>query len=119
MILQGDIIIAPFPYSDFSSTKIRPSLVISNNSVNATGDIIAIGISSTPPLINGITLSDKDFSKGSLSMKSHAVCHKIHLIDKNLVKGTVARLKPATLKLLIQLTKHLITPSGRTKRRPE
>jgi mRNA interferase MazF len=38
---QGDILYAPFPYSDFSRAKKRPLIVISKNSVNNKEYIVA------------------------------------------------------------------------------
>jgi mRNA interferase MazF len=35
---KGDIVIIGFPFSELSSTKKRPALIISNDTVNKTGD---------------------------------------------------------------------------------
>jgi mRNA interferase MazF len=41
---RGDIVWVKFPFSDASSLKLRPALIISNNTVNATGDYLCMQI---------------------------------------------------------------------------
>ena len=44
---RGDIVIIPFPFTDLSSVKQRPVLVLSNNSYNTScEDFIVCGITS-------------------------------------------------------------------------
>ncbi|PIN85194.1 MAG: hypothetical protein COV47_03445 [Candidatus Diapherotrites archaeon CG11_big_fil_rev_8_21_14_0_20_37_9] len=46
---QADIILLPFPYSDLSSSKKRPALVISNNKFNSfSNDFICCLITTNP-----------------------------------------------------------------------
>ena len=46
MYNRGDIVAVKFPFSDGSSNKFRPALVLSNNEVEKTGDVIILMISS-------------------------------------------------------------------------
>ncbi|MBI2110159.1 type II toxin-antitoxin system PemK/MazF family toxin [Candidatus Woesearchaeota archaeon] len=39
-IEQRDIVLIPFPFSDQTSKKVRPALVISNNLFNRSQDLI-------------------------------------------------------------------------------
>ena len=43
---KGDVVIIRFPFTDLSSSKKRPALVISNDAVNQTGDYLLVQISS-------------------------------------------------------------------------
>ena len=43
---KGDIVIINFPFSDLSRVKKRPSLIISNDIVNQTGDYLMVQITS-------------------------------------------------------------------------
>jgi len=43
---KGDIVIIQFPFSDLSRVKKRPSLIISNDVVNQTGDYLMVQITS-------------------------------------------------------------------------
>jgi mRNA interferase MazF len=47
MYKQGDILLIPVPFSDLTSSKKRPVLVLSNNDYNTkTEDIIAAAVTS-------------------------------------------------------------------------
>jgi mRNA interferase MazF len=47
MYRQGDILLIPFPFSDLSSTKQRPVLVLSNSEYNwSQQDIVVAAITS-------------------------------------------------------------------------
>ena len=44
---QGDILLIPIPFTDLSSNKRRPVIVISNNDYNRkTADIVVVGMTS-------------------------------------------------------------------------
>lgn len=43
---QGDIVVVDFPFTDASQTKKRPALVLSNHTVNQTGDYLLVMITS-------------------------------------------------------------------------
>jgi mRNA interferase MazF len=45
---QGDIVFVPFPFSDDTGSKFRPAIVISNNRVNNSLDIILAQITAKP-----------------------------------------------------------------------
>jgi mRNA interferase MazF len=47
---RGDIILVPFPFTDLSSTKQRPALVISSDALNArSDDVLVAAITSQIP----------------------------------------------------------------------
>jgi len=46
---QGDILLVPIPFTDLSSQKRRPVIVISNNSYNQkTTDLVVMAMTSNP-----------------------------------------------------------------------
>ncbi len=46
---QGDIVLIPIPFTDLSSQKRRPVIVISNNQYNAkTRDVVVVAMTSNP-----------------------------------------------------------------------
>jgi len=69
MYKQGDILLIPIPFSDLSSNKKRPVLVLSNNDYNnKTEDIIVAAITSN--------LAEKDY----IVMSKFGVV-KNHILD--------------------------------------
>ncbi|MGB3639448.1 MAG: type II toxin-antitoxin system PemK/MazF family toxin [Rivularia sp. (in: cyanobacteria)] len=60
---KGDVISVPFPFSDASTTKRRPALIIAQSDSN---DIILCPITSKPGRDYEIKLEDKDFRIGKL-----------------------------------------------------
>lgn len=45
---KGDVVLVPFPFRDEATTKVRPALVVSSASYNASGDVIVAAITSRP-----------------------------------------------------------------------
>jgi mRNA interferase MazF len=47
---QGEIVLVPVPFTDLSSTKRRPVIVISNRAYHqATADMVVVAMTSNPP----------------------------------------------------------------------
>ena len=65
---RGDIVLVPFPFTDLSSSKRRPALIISPDSFNsANKDVVLVAITSqisSDP--NAIILEEQDFIDGKL-----------------------------------------------------
>jgi mRNA interferase MazF len=66
--VKGDVVVVPFPFSDLSSSKRRPALVLA---VLEGGDCILCQITSqTHPDSLTIPLNDSDFASGGLQQPS-------------------------------------------------
>lgn len=84
---KGDIVIIGFPFSDLSKTKKRPALIISNDTVNNTGDYLMVQVTSK---IRNDSLSfpinKVDFVNGKeLPLLSCIRLHKIFLLNESLI----------------------------------
>ncbi len=66
---QGDILLVPIPFTDLTSQKRRPVIVISNNSYNQkTTDIIVVAMTSNPAEAEySFTITSSDLEKGTLN----------------------------------------------------
>jgi mRNA interferase MazF len=85
MYKRGEIVLVPIPFSDLSSIKRRPVLVISNISHNsASKDIIVVAITSNLQQ-SGITIEAKDLSVGNLPKPSLIRCEKIYTLEQRIV----------------------------------
>lgn len=81
---QREIVLVPFPYSDLTSTKKRPVLVISNNEYNSKlNDVVVCVITSNTNLDEySILLDNTDLEIGVLPEISAIKVHKLFTIDK-------------------------------------
>ena len=103
---QGDIVLINFPFSDRTSSKVRPALVISNDRHNARDvDRLFVLISSNVRLRSeeDILLSpgDPDFAASGLKRPSVLRCTKLINLDSS--KLRVRRLGRVSRELLCRV----------------
>ncbi len=90
--IKGDVIVLPFPYSDLSTSKKRPALVLASLKGD---DIILCQI--TSQLIKddySIILNNSDFIKGSLHKKSNIRPNRLFTAEKSLIIRKIGTIKP-------------------------
>ncbi|MBI5793838.1 type II toxin-antitoxin system PemK/MazF family toxin [Candidatus Uhrbacteria bacterium] len=107
MFERGKIILVPFPFTDLSSQKIRPAVIVSRVSKNGSDTIVAF-ISSIPfrasPSHVILPKTHADFKKTGLKTPSTIRCDKLATLDKTIVLGEVGSLSK---KLIEQLNRAL------------
>ena len=83
---QGDIVVVDFPFTDVSQTKKRPALVLSNQTVNQTGDYLLVMITSQVKY-DGLSLpiALTDYADKPLPLTSFIRVHKIFLLNESLI----------------------------------
>lgn len=83
----GDILLIPIPFTDLSSNKKRPVLVLSNNDYNSkTEDIIVAAITSNLTEKDyTVMLSDKDLKEGTLKVDSSIRVDKIYTLSQSII----------------------------------
>ena len=111
MISQKDILLVPFPFSDQSGRKVRPVLLLSNDSYNKLGeDIIVCAITSNIKSSNySIVINGKNLKNGELYEKSSIKVDSLLKIDKNLIIKNIATLNEITFeKVMVILNKIFI-----------
>jgi mRNA interferase MazF len=101
---QGDILLVPIPFTDLSSQKRRPVIVISNNAYNqATSDMVVVAMTSNPIETDySFTITSSDLEKGALNHPGKVRADKIYTISKSIVVKTFGRVKEETLKHIRQ-----------------
>lgn len=98
---RGEIVWVKFPFSDTTTAKLRPALVISNNLVNRTGDYLLMQITSR--LRNdslSLLIKETDFSGSPLLKSSELRLHKIFIINETLIAGGIAVVLPVFMKIV-------------------
>ncbi len=103
---QGDIVLVSFPFTDLTTTKKRPALVISPDSFNELNqDLILAAITSQPAGDEfALSLRDGDFQEGGLPRKSVVKTSKIFTIHSALILKKIGALKRTRLdEILVQV----------------
>lgn len=108
MYKQGDIVVVKFPFTDGSEFKKRPALVISNNSVNKTGDLLIAQITSKRHS-DKLSLSiEENDCLINLPLKSYIRTHKIFTIHQSLILSKITSAKPYFIKVIANRISELI-----------
>src|SRR3989344_2407142 len=99
MILQRDLLLVPFPFSDQSGRKVRPIIVISNNNFNENSeDILIVGVTSN---VNkgeyNLKLENKDLEDVKLITNCTIKVENILKLDKNLIIKRIGKIKSEKL----------------------
>jgi len=101
MFKRGEIVLIPVPFSDLSSVKKRPVLVISNMSYNNQNhDMIVVAITSNMQQ-NGIVIETKDLLSGELPKKSIIRYDKIYTLEQSIVIKQLGIVSESVLKSVI------------------
>ena len=97
--VKGDVVVLPFPFSDLSSAKKRPALVIS---VFEGHDLLLCQITSQIGLDSySVKLSDSDFKSGNLNLPSFIRGNKLFTADKSLIQYKIGSLKDKKLEEVV------------------
>ncbi len=94
---QGNIVLVSFPFSNLSSLKTRPALVVSNGYFHGQ-DTILCAITSQTSKRNEVSLANDDLVKGRLPVTSYVRVGKIMTIAKSLIKKIVAKISAEKMK---------------------
>ena len=91
---QQEIVWVKIPFSDFSETKLRPALVVSNNDYNSKfDDIVVCSITSNIQKAEySVQLNQKDLIAGNLPIESRIKADKIMQINKKLIMRAFAKI---------------------------
>jgi mRNA interferase MazF len=92
--VKGDVVVAPFPFSDLSAAKKRPALVIAT----LTGDDVLLFQITSQMAKDGyaIPLTDADFTSGGLRRNSYIRPNRIFTADSAIIvyrAGVINRAK--------------------------
>jgi mRNA interferase MazF len=106
---RGDIVAVQFPFTDISQTKKRPAIVISNATVNATGDYLLVQITSQVKVdFLSISIDSSDFYGNPLPLKSFVRIHKVFLLNESLIINKITSVNTSFLTSLIDTLVKLV-----------
>ena len=89
--IKGDILVIPFPFSDLSESKRRPTLVLTDLPGD---DIILCQITSKNSRdMDSISLTEEDFETGSLNRPSYIRSNRIFTADKRIILYKIGHIR--------------------------
>jgi mRNA interferase MazF len=95
---RGDIVLVPFPFTDLSSSKRRPALVISPDVFNdQTQDLVVAAITSQLTNEHAVTIEPSDCVDGILPKTSVVKLAKVFTIHSTLVIKRICALQEEKL----------------------
>ncbi len=95
-LVKGDIIVLPFPFSDLSTSKKRPAVIVA---VFIGDDILCCQITSEARFDEyAIILTEKDFKDGSLDQTSIIRPNRLFTADKSIILYKIGSLKKEKVK---------------------
>ena len=96
----GDVVLVRFPFTDLSTAKLRPALVLATHG----DDLTIVGIfsgSSQPPRESWILLSSRDpaFSQTGLRTSSVVKAERIAVIEQSILVRKLGSLPPSQMEM--------------------
>lgn len=93
----GDVVLVPFPYTDLSSKKVRPALVLSRP-LNHGADLVVCAITSrVANMEHSVLIEPADMESGELRRASRAKLGKLVTISVGVVRRRIGRVQEAVL----------------------
>jgi mRNA interferase MazF len=99
---RGDVVLVPFPFTDLSSSKRRPALVISPNVFNDQAeDVVVAAITSQLTNENAVSIEQSDCIDGMLPKPSVVKLAKVFTIHSTLVIKKICALRAEKLEKVL------------------
>ena len=96
---QGDILPIPIPFTDLSSQKRRPVIVISNDRYNGkTGDVIVVAMTSNPQVTDhSFSITSSNLVIGALNRPGKVRVDRIYTLSQTIIVKTFGQVNDETL----------------------
>jgi len=102
---RGDVVLVPFPFTDLTTHKQRPALVISSNQFNSSSaDVILVGITSQFPrdlAQSDYRLTPDEQQTAGLPRPSMVKSAKVVTLNQALVRRMLGRLPGETVNQIV------------------
>jgi mRNA interferase MazF len=99
MLNQGDIVLIPIPFSDLTSQKRRPVLILSNNDYNQRyQDVIVVAITSN--VVDReyqVIITNEEMAEGELKVTSAVRADKIYTLSQSIIVKKFGKVQSTVL----------------------
>lgn len=88
--IKGDVVVVPFPFSDLSTSKRRPALVL----VTLEGDDLILCQITSKTIMDSyaVPIEDRHFTEGSLKQPSNVRPNRVFTADSHIVLYKIGHL---------------------------
>ena len=109
---QGEIVLIPVPFTDLTSMRRRPVIVISNDSYNANApDMIVVAMTSNPSAsAHSFMISSADLVSGKLNRPGKVRVDKIYTLAQSIAVKTFGKVSDAVRDRIRQVLGELCKP---------
>jgi mRNA interferase MazF len=97
MIRQGAIVLIPFPFTDLSTNKVRPALILA---LGHSGEDVVVAFISSQQKKKKYTVAVTPSDRNGLRIDSMIVCDKLATLEKTIVLGELGFLEEETIALV-------------------
>ena len=96
--MVGDIIWAPFPFSDLSDWKLRPVVIVADVREMREADWLVCEITTSPiPYTKAIPIGRNDMQSGRLARQSRVRPDRVATLSESVFENYIGRLTDAKL----------------------
>lgn len=92
MPIPGEVLLIPFPFTDLTTQKRRPVLVLRQEDTH--GDFLAAAITSQPGCSDAHALNQPDFQSGRLPKPSYVRITKLYTLNQHVAISRFGALTP-------------------------
>lgn len=107
---QGDIVLIPVPFTNLSSRKRRPVIVVSNDAYHrTTTDMVVVAMSSKSTSVEySFVLRSSDLVRGRLNRPGKVRVDKIYTLSQTIAVKTFGHVKASILDQIRALLQDLV-----------
>jgi mRNA interferase MazF len=111
-VRRGTVVLTPFPFTDLSSAKVRPAVVVSRTDRPADDVILAFisSVASSRPLPTDLPVdpAHPDAHGTWLKVPSIVKCDKLATVQRRIILGELGEFPPTLLRALDQRLRHAL-----------
>jgi mRNA interferase MazF len=110
---QGDIVLIPVPFTDLSSQKRRPVIVVSSDAYNRrSADIVVVAMTSNPTQTQfSFQVTSSDLVEGSLNRPGTVRVDKIYTLAQSIVVKKFGKVSSPVVQRIRRLFDNVIQPT--------
>jgi mRNA interferase MazF len=109
MFHRGDIVSVDFPFTDGSGSKWRPAIILSNNLISASGDVVVVMITSHGRATDVIVELTPQLLSSPLPKDSFVKCHRLYALDASLVQTKFGTVNSEGMRLIFDKVVRIIS----------